>query len=1301
MAIKISELPEASSVPDDAVVPVVIDGETKKAELAILGRSSTTVTSNFAQPAVNATVAVVVGSTGSFAVDSIQQIEGGGTYKVVSIADGTHATLRNLGYAGSAAPGATVTAPAKVVAGGLKGDPGIDGSPGASVANFRCDAWSEAPLTLSGIQTIDGQAGFDGMIVVPNGQADQKTNGPYVMHSGAWVRHTSFDSSGDFNARAIIQVTGGTQFGGRWAMLNGPDITLGSSNIKFKISARDSTSVPEGHFRRASGVGDGDDTYGTMPIEDEGGNILGLLAHKGKKLWGSLRVALVGGVLNLMRGDVVVIDDYPYNAVASVQSTTAATSSGSANVVVASIQDFKVRHGVCLPGAGADHGVPTATAPTLERVGTAGSAGLGYKICWLTRNLGHSIASSEITIANAPNTLMQGIGSGGNAFMIRCNFATTGTIADFANLPSKIDGVRMRAGLIGCVKNQVAPADNGIYDITIGTDGKIVATRRYVLAAQYENGRQVHVGAGATNKGKYFRQTSATVTTLGTDAITYEECSIKVRPYGFDADASTNANISNLSSVSTSMNGVTLLVNYIVLVKNQSTQSQNGLYICGTPSGGFVALTRLTTFDSSGEMLLGSVVRVKRGGDYNKLFMLTGAPTTVGTDPVVWQDFSSAISHGLVYRRVGAGAFVYIGAFNANPMQDTTGVVFDNFFEDRGGANETLSVPTEIPATPPAAKRNDCTRARITAISGTTVTLDQACATTVGSVFFLHDNALALEDAMASFGAGSTGGIVEFSKSATYPVYSDWKVRRSCQFKGRGFKDTTIRFGAPHGLWVQGGSVSAEGSSGDHAEFERLRFTSTSACMPSGGYFVAGSMVHEQGAMVMIQARCQFKHCYIENVYGNGIAVAGRVEENTNANVCEFHSVYVLTTTRGNGWVFTGSDSNVAGLYGCHGNSCNGDGFFDDSFLGLSFIKCHGSANDNATYHVNQGSAQSLLLGCYSESNQSPDRLGTNTIRLGGNPSNGAENDAGLAIINRQNLTSFQVSIGSPRVQYSIGDPNIDDLLDWLQQPTLTARNSLDHRRYVANNDTIRHVFTSALTVAWDWVGRNKFGSGRIEFPNGWFSNTSPDAANVQKHGTVNGGPTGANSGIYDVGWIYYDKSGGDFGYYVTARYALTTAVWAASTSYRVGQVIDGGDGFSYLVKSIANNAPSGLSGGTIPTWTGGDTTDNLVTWERWGALSATGNYIRIGRKTKVSGSLAFGTINAGTVSVLTETLTGAAVGDDVSVTPQSGNPGAGLMWCGYVTAADTVEIRLANPTGGNVVSSNRTWRVSVNKNAA
>lgn len=80
-----------------------------------------------------------------------------------------------------------------------------------------------------------------------------------------------------------------------------------------------------------------------------------------------------------------------------------------------------------------------------------------------------------------------------------------------------------------------------------------------------------------------------------------------------------------------------------------------------------------------------------------------------------------------------------------------------------------------------------------------------------------------------------------------------------------------------------------------------------------------------------------------------------------------------------------------------------------------------------------------------------------------------------------------------------------------------------------------------------------------------------------------------------------------------------------------------------------------------------------------------------------VQATLDFSSISAGTVGTSTVTVDGAAAGDLVILGPPSAIE-AGLIWCGFVSADDTVTIRLHNTTGSPVDPASGTWSVQVIK---
>lgn len=93
------------------------------------------------------------------------------------------------------------------------------------------------------------------------------------------------------------------------------------------------------------------------------------------------------------------------------------------------------------------------------------------------------------------------------------------------------------------------------------------------------------------------------------------------------------------------IDGVTLTTTQRVLVKNQTAGEQNGIYVVtdtGSISTNWV-LTRATDFDTSAEIQGGDFVFVTGGTSYdNTGWVQTATGVTVGTTPIVWQQFSGA-----------------------------------------------------------------------------------------------------------------------------------------------------------------------------------------------------------------------------------------------------------------------------------------------------------------------------------------------------------------------------------------------------------------------------------------------------------------------------------------------------------------------------------------------------------------------------------------------------------------------------------------------------------------------------------
>jgi uncharacterized protein (UPF0333 family) len=100
----------------------------------------------------------------------------------------------------------------------------------------------------------------------------------------------------------------------------------------------------------------------------------------------------------------------------------------------------------------------------------------------------------------------------------------------------------------------------------------------------------------------------------------------------------TQGNI-NLNSPGATIDGVTLSVGDRVLVKSQTTQSQNGIYVF---NGAATPMTRAADANTADE-LEQAVVTVEEGTSAGATFRQTQVNFTLGTDPVLWTTFGASV----------------------------------------------------------------------------------------------------------------------------------------------------------------------------------------------------------------------------------------------------------------------------------------------------------------------------------------------------------------------------------------------------------------------------------------------------------------------------------------------------------------------------------------------------------------------------------------------------------------------------------------------------------------------------------
>lgn len=115
--------------------------------------------------------------------------------------------------------------------------------------SISCLAATTTNISLSGAQTIDGVSVVAGDLVLVKNQSTASQNGVYTVALGSWTRHSSLNSSSDYNDNFLVYVSSGTTNQKTlWlGAVSSVNFSLGSSNLYFIDAFKQCIKVNSGN----------------------------------------------------------------------------------------------------------------------------------------------------------------------------------------------------------------------------------------------------------------------------------------------------------------------------------------------------------------------------------------------------------------------------------------------------------------------------------------------------------------------------------------------------------------------------------------------------------------------------------------------------------------------------------------------------------------------------------------------------------------------------------------------------------------------------------------------------------------------------------------------------------------------------------------------------------------------------------------------------------------------------------------------------------------------------------------------
>lgn len=496
--------------------------------------------------------------------------------------------------------------------------------------------------------TVDGVVLVTGDRILIKDQSTASENGIYTVNaSGAPTRATDADVSAEVTAGLFVFVEEGTaNADSGWVLTTNNPITLGSTSLAFaQFSGAGQITAGAGLTKTGNTLDVGAGTGITVNAND---------VQISATYVGQTSITTLGTIgTGTWQGSTVGVQ-YGGTGVATIATNGIPYGQGTSAVAVATAGS---QYNVFRAGAS---GVPGFGSIDLSQSAAVGSSVLGVSnggtgAATFTTNgiiFGQGTSAMSVTTAGSQYAILRAGVSGVPAFGsidLSQSVAVGSSILGVANGGTGAATLASNGVVLGNGTSavQVTTAGSASQVLRVPNGGGAPAFGQLDLGQSAAVTGTLPIARGGTNQTSFTGTTEFIIfngTSLASSGLTSASFASNATIKAPVRVAST-ADVT-VASPGATIDGVSMAASDRVLLKNQSTASQNGIYLW---NGAAVPMTRTTDADVAGEFVDGFIVRVQEGTvNAEKGFVYTTNGTiTLGTTSLAFQDELTGDGSGL------------------------------------------------------------------------------------------------------------------------------------------------------------------------------------------------------------------------------------------------------------------------------------------------------------------------------------------------------------------------------------------------------------------------------------------------------------------------------------------------------------------------------------------------------------------------------------------------------------------------------------------------------------------------------